>query len=72
MPNLKIPFFAKNFLWNSFQLVHMLVRELLRKSGGLVKQSFCRSDILKVQLKFNWTVGDWLLASHQSQFDNAG
>ena len=72
MPNLKIYWFAKNFLRNSSQLVHMVVRELLRLSDGLANRSFCRSDIWRVQLKSSGTVGERLLASDQSQFDNAG
>ena len=51
---------------------HVALRQLLRLSDGLAKRSFCCSHILRVQLKSNSTVGEWLLASDQSQFDNAG
>ena len=37
-----------------------------------MKQSFCQSDILRVQQKSNWTVGEGLLSCDKSQFDNAG
>ena len=52
--------------------MHMVVRELLRLSGGLANQSFCQLDILRVQLKSNWIVGESLLASINKQLDNAG
>ena len=50
----------------------MVVRELLRLSDGLANQSFCRSDISRVRLKSNSAVSEGLLASDQSQFDDAG
>ena len=65
MPNLKIYSIPKKLLWKSSQLVHMVVRELLRLSDDLVRQTFCWSDISKVHLKSNWTVGERLLASNQ-------
>ena len=52
--------------------MHMAVREMLRLLDDFANQSFCQSDILRVQLKYNWTVVERLLASDQSQFDNAG
>ena len=72
MPTLKIYLSAKNFLWKSYRLKHMVVTELLRVLGGLSNQSFYQSDISRVQPKSNWTVGERLLASDQSKFDNAG
>ena len=50
----------------------MVLWEQLRRSGSIANQSFCWSDILRVQLKINLTVGETLLASDQSQFDNTG
>ena len=44
----------------------------LRLSDGVANQSFCQSDIFRVELKPNWTVGEGLLASDQWQVDNAG
>ena len=44
----------------------------LRLSDGVANQSFCQSDIFRVELKPNWTVGERLLASDQWQVDNAG
>ena len=43
----------------------MRLRELFRVSDGLAKQSFSRSNISRVTVKFNWTVGERLLASDQ-------
>ena len=71
-PNLKIDWFAKKVLWKSSRLVHMELKELLIHSDGLANQSFCQSDISRAQLKSTWTVGERLLASYQSQFDNGG
>ena len=50
----------------------MVVIELLRLLDGLANRSFSRSDISRVQLKSNCTVGERHLASDQSQIDNAG
>ena len=61
--NFEIYWLAKNFLWGSSQLVNMVLKELLRLSDPLAKRSFCPSEISWVQLKSNWTVGKWLLAS---------
>ena len=63
MPNLKFYRFAKNFLRKSSQLVHMAIKELLRLSYGLVNQSYCQFGILRVQLKFNWTVDQCIITS---------
>ena len=63
--NFKIYWIAKNFLWGSSQLVHMVLKELLRLSDLLANQSFCRSDISWAQLKSNWTFRERLLASYQ-------
>ena len=38
----------------------------------LASQSFCWWDILRVQLKSYWTVGEGMLVADQSQFDNGG
>ena len=51
---------------------HVALRQLLRLSHRLANRSFCCSHILRVQLKSNSTVCERLLASDQSQFDNAG
>ena len=72
MPNLNIYWFRKIFLWKGFQLIHTVVRELLRLLDSFAEQSFCSSDISRVQLKSDWTVGERLLGSDKSQFDNAG
>ena len=50
----------------------MVVRDLLTLSDGLANQSFCGLDISRVQLKTKSIVGERLLASDQSQCDNAG
>ena len=50
----------------------MVFRELLRLPDSIANQSFCRSDISRVQLRSNWTIVKRLLASDQSKFDNAG
>ena len=63
MPNFKIHSFGKKFQWWSSQLRQMVLTELFRLSDGLANRSFCRSDILRVQLKSNWTVSKSLLAS---------
>ena len=63
MPNWKIYSFATIFLWKSSRLIHMIVSELLRMLDGLANRSFCRSDISRVQLMSNWTVGLKLVAS---------
>ena len=41
----------------------MVLRELLRLLDGLANRLFCWSDIWRVQLKSNWTVGKKILAS---------
>ena len=41
----------------------MLLTELFRVSDRLANQSFCGSDIWRVQLKSNWTVGKKFLLS---------
>ena len=51
-------------VWISYGC-HVALRELLRLSDVLANRSFCRSDISRVQLKSNWTVGERLLASDQ-------
>ena len=65
MPNLKIHWFAKNFLWKSSHLVHMVLKELLIAwlSDGLMNQSFCWSNILRVQLRSKWTICKRILAT---------
>ena len=63
--NFKIYWLAKNFLWESSQLVHMVLKELLRLSDPPVNRSFFRSDISWVQLKSNWTFCERLLDSYQ-------
>ena len=50
--------------------MQMVIMELLRLSGGLAHRSFCWSDIFRLELKYNWTVSERLLASDQSQFVN--
>ena len=50
----------------------MVLKELSRLLDSLANQSFCWSDISRVQLKPNLKVGERLLAFDQSQFDNAG
>ena len=50
-------------VWIFSESCHVALRELLRLSDVLVNRSFCRSDISRVQLKSNWTVGERLLAS---------
>ena len=69
---LKIDSFAKNFLWKSYQLLHMVVRELLRLPDNLKKLLFCQSDISRIELQSNWTVDEFLLFSDQLQFVNPG
>ena len=44
---------------------HVAPRELPKHSDSLANRSVCRSDISRVQLKSNWTVGETLLASVQ-------
>ena len=56
------------FEWINLQRVsacHVALSELLRHSDGLANWSFSWSDIWRVQLKSNWTVGESLLASDQ-------
>ena len=65
MPNLKIYWLPKNFLWKSSQLVHIVVKELVRLLNDLAKQLFCWWDISRVQLKSNWTVVEGFLVSDQ-------
>ena len=65
-------FISKKYSVKKFFLVHMVLWEQLRRSGSIANQSFCWSDISRVQLKINLTVGERLLASDQSQFDNTG
>ena len=65
MPKLEIYSFAKKFLWNSSQTINIVIKELLRLSYGLANQSFCHSDIQRVQLKSTWTVGERRLAFGQ-------
>ena len=47
------------------QIVHMVFKDLLRLSDGLANRAFCQSDISRVQLKSNWTVGESLVAFGQ-------
>ena len=65
MPNLSFInySFPKISLWKSSELVHIVVKELRRLPDGLPNQSFCQSDISRVQVKSNWTVGESMLAS---------
>ena len=49
-------------------LLHMVLWELLRLPDSLANRSFCRSDISRVQLKSNLTVGKGLLASDSKRF----
>ena len=44
----KFIYLQKNCLWKSPQLVHMVVRELLRLSDGLAIGSFYRLDISRI------------------------
>ena len=62
--------FKKNFVMEfpvSFKRAsgwcNVVLGDMLRPSDGLANRSFCRSDISRVQLKSNWTVGKRLLAS---------
>ena len=41
----------------------MVLTEFFKLSDGLANQSFCQTDILRVQLSSNWTFGKMLLAS---------
>ena len=43
----------------------MVLTKLFRLSGGFANPSFCGSDISRVQLKSNWTVGEKFLVSDQ-------
>ena len=52
--------------------MHRDLTELFRLSDSLANQSFCLSDILRVQLNFKRTLGKRLLTSDELQFDNAG
>ena len=53
--------FQKNFLKEFSDSTHG-IQKLPRLSDCLADQSFCGSDILRIQLKFNWTVGERQLA----------
>lgn len=53
----------KNWLWYNVAL-----RKLFKLSDGLAKQPFLQWDILGVQLKSNWTVGERLPAPDQWVF----
>ena len=52
-------------VWISSGWCHVALRKLLRLSGVLANRSIYRLDISRVQLKFNWTVGEKLLVSDQ-------
>ena len=62
-PNLKIYWLANDFLQKSPQLVHMVRKKFLRMSDGFANRLFCQSDISRVKLQSNWTVGERLLSS---------
>ena len=49
----------------AFRWCNAALGDMLRLSHGLANQSFCWSDISRIQLKFNWTVGESLLAFAQ-------
>ena len=50
----------------------MTFKKTFVKEGVLSDWSFCWSDISSAQPKYNWIVGERMLASDQSQCDNAG
>ena len=52
-------------VWISSGWCHVALRDLLRLSDVRANQSFCWSDISRVQLKSNWTVCERLLVSDQ-------
>ena len=52
-------------VWISSGWCHVALRELLRLWDAPANRSFCWSDITRVQLKSNWTVGERLLVSDQ-------
>ena len=63
--------FKKNFVKefpDSFEraseLFSVALGDIVRPSDVLANRSFCRSDILRIQLKSSWTVGKRLLAFH--------
>ena len=63
MPNLKNFSFGKSFqVWSS-ELVHRVLRELFRLLDSFPNRSFCRSDISRIQVKSNWSIGKRLVAS---------
>ena len=55
--------FQRNDFEGAYGWCHVALRELLRHSDGLPNRWFCRSDLPRVQLKSNWTVGKKLLAT---------
>ena len=63
MTHFKIDSFVKKVQWWSPWLIQIVLTEFFRLLDGLASRSFCRWDILKVQLKSNWTVGERSLAS---------
>ena len=54
---------GKKFQWQSCYQVHRGLTDIFRLSDILANWLFCWLDILRVQLKSNWTVGKRLLAS---------
>ena len=54
-------FISKKNQWWSSWLIQIVPTELFRASDALVNQSFCWSDISRVQLKYTWTIGERLL-----------
>ena len=50
-------------VWISSGWSHVALSQMLTLLDVLANRSFCRSDISRVQLKSNWTVGERLLAS---------
>ena len=59
-------FISNNFGFERFLCwLHMVLRKLLTLSDGLVNRSFRRLDNLRVQLRWNWRVGEKLLACDQ-------
>ena len=75
MPSLEIYLFRKQ-LPVGFETAswwyHVAVREQLRLSDGLAKRSFHRSNIWRVQLRSNLTVGERLLVADQWTVSKCG
>ena len=61
---LRYLFVLKKSSVKKFLAVTQHTQELLRlSSNGLVNRSFFQLDIWRIQLKSNWTVGEFLIAS---------